>query len=249
MKSGGRLQPSSGRRRARRPQRGVALALLRGPRHDRRSEPPDGDQTSTEAQRELLISRRPGWMGDNAAPWHGPGAPEGKSSGQLMNRATADGGWGELEVRGAGRPRISGRRFKKFHPGTRGWTDSKAAAFPEGFQVVVVGAGERGGGGGGGGGGWGPWRWASSSSCWGIPYVIPGTAWPEGGGTWSVKPRTPTSAVDTISIQLTEFAFERNYPRGANNYRPGGAEGPPHPQTTSPREVTAVRESSSSAAM
>lgn len=142
-----------------------------------------------DAQRELLISKAAAWLEENA----GPGMPEEPPEAELrklMNLATAE-EMGDLEFEA----RRDLAAFKKF-PWTISWTDSKPP-LPEGFQVVVVGAG------------WSGLAMGLQLELLGIPYVILDRQ-PEAGGTWSVN-RYPDVRVDTISITY-EFAFEKNYP-------------------------------------
>jgi 4-hydroxyacetophenone monooxygenase len=142
-----------------------------------------------DAQRELLISKAAAWLEENAAPGMPPEPPEDELR-KLMNLATAE-EMGDLEFEA----RRDLAAFKKF-PWTTSWTDSKPP-LPEGFQVVVVGAG------------WSGLAMGLQLELLGIPYVILDRQ-PEAGGTWSVN-RYPDVRVDTISITY-EFAFEKNYP-------------------------------------
>ncbi len=142
-----------------------------------------------DAQRELLISKAVAWLEENAATGMPPEPPEAELR-QLMNLATAE-EMGDLEFEA----RRDLAAFKKF-PWVTSWTASKPP-LPEGFQVVVVGAG------------WSGLAMGIQLEQLGIPYVILDRQ-PEAGGTWSVN-RYPDVRVDTISITY-EFAFEKNYP-------------------------------------
>ncbi len=142
-----------------------------------------------EAQRELLISKAVAWLETNAGPGMATEPPEPELR-RLMNMATAE-EMADLEFEA----RRDLAAFKKF-PWTADWTDSKPP-LPEGFKVVVVGAG------------WSGLAMGLQLELLGIPYLILDRQ-PEAGGTWSVN-RYPDVRVDTISITY-EFAFEKNYP-------------------------------------